>query len=129
MEHYFMLLKLSYHDVTEKLDEIAKSAKHSHKSTYGLISDLSFKMMKLGERLNMLYTVIHDSNIVNSPFYKHEIISGTGRRLGLKILLYRTNDAINNMIDIISNLQNMSVIPDSYYDNTTKFIDKRMKGI
>ena len=129
MEHNFLLLKTASYEANEKLNEIAEEAKKSNKSTYGLISDLAYKITKLGERLNALYIVVHDSNIVNSPFNTHEIINGTGRRLGLKTLINRTGDALDNMVSIITKLQDLSVIPDDYYNNTTKFIDKKLKAV
>lgn len=129
MECNFLLLQIASYEANQKLNEIVDEAKKSNKSTYGLISDFAYKITKLGERLNALYVVVHDSNIVNSPFNTHEIINGTGRRLGLKTLLNRTSDALDNIVNIITKLQDLSVIPDDYYNNTTKFIDKKLKAV
>ena len=45
------------------------------------------------------------------------MVNGSQKRLGLKILTRRTSDAINELDNIIKRLNEMSVIPDSVYNN------------
>ena len=51
-----------------------------------------------------LHNVVTGSGVINSPFNAHEVINGKGRRLGLKILMYRTEDAIIAINTIIYKL-------------------------
>ena len=74
-------------------------------------------MADLQSQLMSLHNVVNGSNIINSPFNAHEVINGKGRRLGLKILMYRTEDAIIAINTIIYKLQQLAVIPNSIYDN------------
>lgn len=127
MERTFILLNSVNNEVKTILSEIESSAKRSNKATYGIIRELSYKLTKLGEQLNILFITVHDSNIINSPFNSHEIINGTNRRLGLKILLMRTDTALNNMVSIINKLQDMSNIPDDYYNSTNTMLQGRLK--
>lgn len=114
----FILVKSSILEINSIIEEICSIAKKREKSVYAYVQKLSYKMNDVKTRLQALYDVVIGTNIINSPFANHEIINGTGRRLGLKILMYKTSDAINEIDAIISRLNDMSTIPDSIYDNS-----------
>ena len=114
------ILAVSAIETTNKhITEICNLAKHSNKAVFGMIQDLSYKMTDLQRKLMNLHNVVTDSDIIHSPFNTHEVINGKGRRLGLKILMYRTEDAIIAINTIIYKLQQLAVIPNSIYDNTS----------
>lgn len=115
----FILVVSAIETTNKHITEICDLAKHSNKAVFGMIQDLSYKMTNLQSKLMNLHKVVNGSDIINSPFNTHEVINGKGRRLGLKILMYRTEDAIIAINTIIYKLQQLAVIPDSIYDNTS----------
>lgn len=115
----FILVVSAIETTNKHITEICNLAKHSNKAVFGMIQDLSYKMTDLQCKLMNLHNVVTGSGIINSPFNTHEVINGKGRRLGLKILMYRTEDAIIAINTIIYKLQQLAVIPDSIYDNTS----------
>ena len=115
----FILVVSAIETTNKHITEICNLAKHSNKAVFGMIQDLSYKMTDLQHKLMNLHKVVTGSGIINSPFNIHEVINGKGRRLGLKILMYRTEDAIIAINTIIYKLQQLAIIPDSIYDNTS----------
>ena len=115
----FILVVSAIKTTNELIADICNVAKRSNKAVFGMIQDLSYKMADLQSKLMSLHSVVTGSGIINSPFNTHEVINGTNRRLGLKILMYRTEDAIIAINTIIYKLQQLAVIPDSIYDNTS----------
>lgn len=115
----FILVVSAIKTTNELIADICNVAKHSNKAVFGMIQDLSYKMADLQSKLMNLHSVVTGSGIINSPFNTHEVINGTNRRLGLKILMYRTEDAIIAINTIIYKLQQLAVIPNSIYDNTS----------
>ena len=115
----FILIVSAIETTNKHITEICNLAKRSNKAIFGMIQDLSYKMADLQSKLMSLHSVVNGSGIINSPFNTHEVINGKGRRLGLKILMYRTEDAIIAINTIIYKLQQLAVIPNSIYDNTS----------
>ena len=115
----FILVVSAIETTNKHITEICNLAKHSNKAVFGMIQDLSYKMTDLQSKLMSLHSVVNGSGIINSPFNTHEVINGTNRRLGLKILMYRTEDAIIAINAIIYKLQQLAIIPDSIYNNTS----------
>lgn len=115
----FILVVSAIKTTNELITDIYNVAKRSNKAVFGMIQDLSYKMADLQSKLMSLHSVVNGSGIINSPFNSHEVINGKNRRLGLKILMYRTEDAIIAINTIIYKLQQLAIIPDSIYDNTS----------
>ena len=115
----FILVVSAIETTNKHITEICDLAKHSNKAVFGMIQDLSYKMTDLQSKLMDLHNVVNGSGIINSPFNTHEVINGKDRRLGLKILMYRTEDAIIAINTIIYKLQQLAVIPDSIYNNAS----------
>ena len=115
----FILVVSAIETTNKHITDICNLAKHSNKAVFGMIQDLSYKMADLQSKLMNLHSVVTGSDIINSPFNTHEVINGKGRRLGLKILMYRTEDTIIAINTIIYKLQQLAVIPDSIYDNAS----------
>lgn len=123
----FILVVSAIETTNKHITEICNLAKHSNKAVFGMIQDLSYKMTDLQCKLMNLHNVVTGSGIINSPFNAHEVINGKGRRLGLKILMYRTENAIIAINTIIYKLQQLAVIPNAIYDNTSIFKYGTMK--
>ena len=115
----FILVVSAIETANKLIADICNVAKRSNKAVFGMIQDLSYKMADLQSKLMRLHSVVNGSNIINSPFNAHEVINGNGKRLGLKILMYRTEDAIIAINTIIYKLQQLAVIPDSIYNNAS----------
>ena len=118
METRFVVVKLRIHEVNSIIENICEISKKKEKSVYAYVQKLSYKMIETKECMQSLYDVVMGTNVINSPFATHEIISGTGRRLGLKILMYKTYDAIAEIDNIINKLHGLEEIPNSVYDNS-----------
>lgn len=118
METIFVVVKLRIHEVNSIIENICEISKKKEKSVYAYVQKLSYKMIETKECMQSLYDVVMGTNVINSPFATHEIISGTGRRLGLKILMYKTYDAIAEIDNIINKLHGLEEIPNSVYDNS-----------
>lgn len=118
MDTKFVVVKMKILEINSIIENICDIAKKKEKSVYAYVQKLSYKMSEVKECMQTLYNVVRGTNVINSPFATHEIISGTGRRLGLKILMYKTYDAISEIDNIINKLQGLGEIPNSVYDNS-----------
>ena len=115
----FVLVVSAIETINKLITDICKVAKRSNKAVFGMIQDLSYKMTDIQSKLMNLHSVVNGSGIINSPFNTHEVINGKSKRLGLKILMYRTEDAIIAINTIIYKLQQLAIIPNSIYDNSS----------
>lgn len=114
----FGCFKIVANEINDIVNEIETIAKNREKAAYAYVEKLSYKMNDAHERLQALYDAVMGSNILNSPYVNHEIISGEGRRLGLRILMRRTLEASWEIDGIIAKLKQMSEIPSDIYDNS-----------
>ena len=114
----FGCFKNTADEINEIINEIETIAKKREKAAYAYVEKLSYKMNDAHERLQALYDAVMGSNVLNSPYINHEIISGEGRRLGLRILMKRTLEASWEIDNIIAKLKQMSEIPSDIYDNS-----------
>lgn len=114
----FGCFKNTADEINEIINEIETIAKKREKAAYAYVEKLSYKMNDAHERLQALYDAVMGSNVLNSPYINHEIISGEGRRLGLRILMKRTLEASWEIDGIIAKLKQMSEIPSDIYDNS-----------
>lgn len=113
----FALMIYSIGEINSLITKICRIAKKKDKSVYAYVQKLSYKMVDAKLRLKDLYKVVMGSGVLSSPFNNHEMVNGSQKRLGLKILTKRSSDAINELDNIIKRLNEMSVIPDSVYNN------------
>lgn len=114
----FACFRLVATEIDNIVKEIETISKNGEKAAYAYVEKLSYKMNDAHERLQALYDAVMGSNILNSPYVNHEIISGEGRRLGLRILMRRTLEASWEIDNIIAKLKQMSEIPSDIYDNS-----------
>lgn len=111
----FVRYTMSAKAVNEVINEINDIAKHNSKSVFAYVRKLSWKLEDVAKDMKDLQDGVNKSGVLNSPMQTHECINGTKRRLGLNILMQRTNDAIKELEVIVNNLQ---YIADNY---TTTF--------
>ena len=111
----FVRYTMSAKAVNEVINEINEIAKHNSKSVFAYVRKLSWKLDDVAKDMKALQEGINKSGVLYSPMQTHECINGTGRRLGLNILMQRTDDAIKELKIIVNNLQ---YIADNY---TTTF--------
>lgn len=104
----FTRYAISAREFNDLVNEINEVAKRNSKSVYGLIRQLSWKLEDVNTNLKALYDGINETRILESPIAKHECISGEGRRLGLKILMYRTFFAMKDIDKTVKKLQEIA---------------------
>ena len=113
----FVRYTMSAKAVNEVINEINEIAKHNSKSVFAYVRKLSWKLDDVAKDMKALQEGINKSGVLYSPMQTHECINGTGRRLGLNILMQRTSDAIKELEVIVNNLQYIA-------DNYTTDIEK-----
>lgn len=90
------------------IKEINHIAKHNSKSVYSYVRKLSWQIEDLQNALKALYDGVDKSQILYSPYSNSECINGKGRRLGLKILMFRAFDAMNSLDKTAKELQKIA---------------------
>jgi len=100
-------------DVICDIDDIAK---HNSKSVFAYVRKLSWRLEDVAKDMKALQDGVNKSGVLNSPMQTRECINGTKRRLGLNILMARTDEAIKQLDAIVANLQNVA----DNYSITTK---------
>lgn len=113
----FVRYTMSAKAVNEVIKEINDIAKHNSKSVFAYVRKLSWKLDDVAKDMKALQDGVNKSGVLYSPMQTHECINGTGRRLGLNILMQRTSDAIKELEVIVNNLQYIA-------DNYTTDIEK-----
>lgn len=101
----FVRYIISAKEVNKVINDINDIAKHNSKSVFAYVRKLSWKLEDVAKDMKALQNGVNKSGVLNSPMQNHECINGTGRRLGLKILMARTDDAIKQLDTIVKNLQ------------------------
>lgn len=114
----FVRYIISAKEVNKVINDINDIAKHNSKSVFAYVRKLSWKLEDVAKDMKALQDGVNKSGVLNSPMQNHECINGTGRRLGLKILMDRTDDAIKQLDTIVKNLQYIA-------DNRTTTISAR----
>lgn len=117
MNTKFAIANIAINDVNRTINTIIELSNKKEKSVYQYVQKLAYKMAETKDSVAHLYNVVRGSHIINSPFAKHEIISGEGRRLGLRILMRRTFDALKEIDPIVERLNKLGEIPDDVYNN------------
>ena len=113
----FVRYTMSAKECDKVINEINDIAKHNSKSVFAYVRKLSWKLDDVAKDMKALQEGINKSGVLYSPMQTHECINGTGRRLGLNILMQRTSDAIKELEVIVNNLQYIA-------DNYTTDIEK-----
>lgn len=112
----FVRYTISAKAVNNVICDIDDIAKHNSKSVFAYVRKLSWKLEDVAKDMKALQDGVNKSGVLNSPMQTHECINGTGRRLGLNILMTRTDEAIKQLNAIVANLQNVA----DNYSITTK---------
>lgn len=112
----FVRYTISAKAVNDVICDIDDIAKHNSKSVFAYVRKLSWKLEDVAKDMKALQDGVNKSGVLNSPMQTHECINGTGRRLGLNILMTRTDEAIKQLNAIVANLQNVA----DNYSITTK---------
>lgn len=100
----FLHYRTKCSDVAETIEDINKIAKGNEKAVFAYVRKLSYQLDDIVRHLTSLHNGVRESGVLRQ-FGDRECINGEGRRLGLKILMKRTNDAIDELRNIISQLQ------------------------
>ena len=104
----FIKFNMEARKTNELIAEINHIAKHNSKSVYSYVRKLGWQIEDLQTALKALYDGIEKSEILYSPYATSECINGTGRRLGLKILMFRAFDAMEQLNKTAKELQRIA---------------------
>ena len=84
------------------------NGKNDEKAIFAYLQKLSWKLDDIKKDMDSLYHAVQESGVIDT-FKDRECINGTGRRLGLAILLERTYQSIRNMNDTINDIEKVAV--------------------
>lgn len=112
----FIRYTMSAKEANKVINDINDIAKHNSKSVFAYVRKLSWKLEDVAKDMDDLRKGVTNSGVLNSPMQTHECINGTGRRLGLNILMTRTDEAVKQLKIIVGNLQEVA----DNYSITTK---------
>lgn len=107
----FVKFNMEARKTNHLINEINHIAKHNSKSVYAYVRKLSWQVEDLQTALRALYNGVNKSEILLSPYADSECINGTGRRLGLRILMFRAFQAMDSLDKMAKQL---SLIADNY---------------
>lgn len=100
----FLHYRVKVNEVATTMEDIEKIAKGNEKAVFAYVRKLSYQLDDIVRHLSALRSGVLESGVIRQ-FSDKECINGEGRRLGLKILMKRTNDAIDELRGIIETLQ------------------------
>ncbi len=104
----FLAFRSKVCDMTSIINEINIIGKHDEKAIFAYLQKLSWKLDDIKKDMDSLYHAVQESGVLDT-FKDRECINGTGRRLGLAILMERTYRSIINMNDTINDIEKVAV--------------------
>lgn len=104
----FLAFRSKVCDMTSIINEINIIGKHDEKAIFAYLQKLSWKLDDIKKDMDSLYHAVQESGVLYT-FKDRECINGTGRRLGLAILMERTYQSIRNMNDTINDIEKVAV--------------------
>lgn len=104
----FLAFRSKVCDMTCIINEINIIGKHDEKAIFAYLQKLSWKLDDIKKDMDSLYHAVQESGVLDT-FKDRECINGTGRRLGLAILMERTYRSIRNMNDTINDIEKVAV--------------------
>ena len=116
IQNSFILFRKDAYELDKHIEEISKVAKKNSKAIFGYIEMLSWSLDNTKTRMKSLYDGVVASGVIEKYMDK-ECISGEGRRLGLRILMFRTFkslDAIDNAIKKLSKIASDGLSVEEY---------------
>ena len=94
--------------MTSIINDINIIGKHDEKAIFAYLQKLSWKLDDIKKDMDSLFHAVQESGVLDT-FKDRECINGTGRRLGLAILMERTYQSIRNMNDTINDIEKVAV--------------------
>jgi glycerol-3-phosphate responsive antiterminator len=116
IQNAFVLFRKDAYELEKHIEEINKLSKKNSKNVFAYIEMLSWSLDNTKTKMKSLYDGVIASGVIEKYMDK-ECISGEGRRLGLRILMFRTFkslDAINNAVKKLSKIVSEGVSVDKY---------------
>lgn len=107
IERPFVLFRADATDIVKTIGEISEIAKGNEKAVFSYVQKLSWKLDNIRTKMKMLYSGVVNSGVLER-FDDKECINGTGRRLGLRILMSRTFDSIDAIDEAIKELNSIA---------------------
>lgn len=93
----FIKFNMEARKTNKLIEEINHIARYNSKSVYSYVRKLSWQIEDLQTALKALYDGVNKSQILYSPYSNSECINGEGKRLGLRILMFRTFMAMDSL--------------------------------
>lgn len=107
IEPHFNSFRSHSKKINKTICEINQIGKKNDKSIFQFIQKLSWQLDDLQKVMLKLYQGISESGVIQR-FSDREFINGTGRRLGLEILMRRTFESIGKMKMAINKLDKIA---------------------
>lgn len=103
----FLSFRSKTYDMSNIINDICMTGKHDERAIYAYIQKLSWKLDDIKKDMNNLREGVDRSGVLER-YKDKECINGTGRRLGLSILMDRTFESISKLDKVISELQEIA---------------------
>ena len=103
----FLAFRSKAYDLVKIIDDITVVGKHDEKAIFAYIQKLSWKLDDIKKDMDSLYKGVCSSGVLER-FKDEECINGTGRRLGLNILMDRTFDSIKKLSKVVNELEEIA---------------------
>lgn len=107
IDPHFLHYRINAREANAIIADIKAISKKGEKNVFQYIQKLSYKMDDIRTNLAMLYNGVKESGVCKQ-FQTHEAINGTGKRLGLKILMDRVYDSLAQIDTIVERLNTIS---------------------
>lgn len=104
----FLNLVCQIGEVNQTIGDIETIAKKGEKAVFQYVEKLQYRLKETQSLLDILLHEITKNGVLSSPMQKHECICGTGRRLGLRVLVQRGDKAISEIGRIVGKLEDIS---------------------
>lgn len=104
----FLAFRSKAYDLVKIINDITIIGKHDEKAIFAYIQKLSWKLDDIKKDMDSLYAGVRRSGVLDR-FNDKECINGTGKRLGLRILMDRTYDSITKLSKVVKELENIAI--------------------
>lgn len=103
----FLAFRSKAYDLVKIINDITVIGKHDEKAIFAYIQKLSWKLDDIKKDMDSLYKGVCSSGVL-MRFKDEECINGTGKRLGLSILMDRTFDSIKKLSKVVNELEEIA---------------------
>lgn len=115
----FSSYRVKVKELNKTLQDIEEISSNNEKAVFQYVRKLSYQLDDIREIMDRLFTNVSKSGLIQKH-KEHECINGQGKRLGLRVLMGRSWNAMREMNIIIKRCQNISDVGLDAFDYTNE---------